>query len=110
LPIVFGAGWIGIGFLIAAMGDWQRLAQAYPSPGTFKGRRFRLRAGQVGSASYSGFVSGDDVAVRRTRSSWWRVVELQFARVPAVTVRLMPRATETLARASGGRLVIPPPA
>ena len=133
LPIFFGAfpflfvgGWVFVSWLIAKMGGWSRLAEAYRCTNAFEGSSFRCQSGGVGKASYSNIltVGGDndglylallflfrpfhpplyipwsEIAMEAKEEKAlffrYRCVILTFASAPGVTLKLKAKLLEKL--------------
>lgn len=136
--LLFVALWVGIFQLVARFGGWRELARAYPPlgiSGTGAGETFRMRSVQLRrGTNYNNCVTltagpsvlrlalpwlfawghppievpWSEIETEAGRSFFVRLVTLRCARAPSVPVRMRPRLAETLARASGGRLRLPP--
>jgi len=128
LPLFIGATWIFICLLLARLGGWSRLAEAYGALGVdVRGTRYRFRSGAFGFVSYNGplmLEAGPQglsfgilfpfrIGHPRFSVPWadlqfaprkrWLVstVELTFARCPGVTVTLPRGLAEKLATEGG---------
>lgn len=136
--VFFVALWVGIFQLVARIGGWRELAAAYPPlgiTGAGLGETFRMRSAQLRrGVNYNNcvtFTAGpsalrlslprlfalghppievpwSEIAVEAGRAFWTPIVTLRCARAPAVPVRMRRKLAETLARASGGQLRLPP--
>jgi hypothetical protein len=122
---------------IARLGGWRALARAYPPLGITSaelGETFRLRSAQLrAGVNYNrcvNFTAGpaalrlslprilafghppievpwSELRAEAGRALWTSIVTLHCARVPAIPVRLRRALAESLARASGGQLLLP---
>jgi hypothetical protein len=140
-PLGFGVFfvtlWVATFRVIARVGGWRELAEAYPPRGITAsglGERFRMRSLQLrrgvnynncvtltaGPAALQlslprlfGFghppieVPWSDVTAEAGRAFWMPIVTLRCARLPSVPVRLRRKLAEQVARASGGQLRLP---
>jgi hypothetical protein len=132
-PVFFVAMWVGVGYLLAGIGGWHALARHYAAADAVDGTRFRFRSARVGSVNYGScvsfvtslrglhistlplfraghrplFVPWADVSARPARQWLAAAVELRFARVPTVSVRVSRRLGEALVRESGGHVTLP---
>lgn len=53
-PIFFGGLWVGVCFLISALGGWSRLAVHYESQSTFRGKTWHFQSARLWLANYNG--------------------------------------------------------
>jgi hypothetical protein len=136
-PVFFVGMWLLVTFLLSAMGGWRALAQHYVASSPFSGQRFRFRSAQLGGyVNYGGcltlgagpsglylavlplfrmahpplIVPWTDITAREVRSWFLSAIELEFAKVPGVSVRLSRRLAQSLFDASGMHVVVAPAA
>ena len=133
-PVAFIGMWLGISFLLSAIGGWNRLAVQYAASPFGIEKRFRFRSAQFGGVSYSGcvifgastqglsiavlplfrighpplFIPWRDVSAREVETWLFPLVELKFARVPDVSVRIRRRLADQLFQEPGAGVVVMP--
>ena len=134
-PFFFVAMWLGVTFLLSAMGGWRKLAEHYSTSGGFTGKRFRFRSAQLGGyVNYGGcltlgsdsqglylavlpffrmahpplLIPWNDIGAREARSWFFPAIELEFTKAPAASVRLPRRLAEALFRESGTQVLVRP--
>lgn len=133
-PVAFIGMWLGICFLLSAIGGWNRLAVQYATSPFGIGKRFRFRSAQFGGVSYGScvifgastqglsiavlplfrighaplFIPWRDVSAREVKTWLFPSVELRFAKVPDVSVRIWRRLADQLFRESWAGVVVTP--
>ena len=132
-PILFIGMWVGIGYVIAAMGGWNVLAKHYPAKSDFQGELFRFKSGKLGLAGYGnclnlgagsfGFYLGtillfrsghpallipwEDITVSVKKRWLFSSAQFEFNKAPGVILTLSKQLAKKIADASGGRLKVP---
>ena len=134
-PVVFTGMWLGISFLLSAIGGWNRLALHYANSPSGIEKRFRFRSAQFGSVSYGRcvmfgtsirglsiavlplfrlghaplFIPWRDITAREVKTWLFPMVELRVAKVPDASVRIWRRLADQLFQEPGAGVVVLPP-
>lgn len=132
-PLFFAGLWLGVLYLLSAIGGWGTLARYYPAVASAEGERFRFQSAQLGWVSYNNCVNvtvspaglrlsvlapfrfghrpisvpWQGIRVELRRSWLMSVGIIRFAKEPTVPVRLRRRLLDRIASASSGQLQLP---
>lgn len=113
-PFFFAGMFIGVSYLLSAMGGWSTLANDYRTDAPFAGALLRMRSGQLGMVNYGAclnlgssaeglylstmflfrlghpplFIPWSDVEHHDTKRWFFKVTEIRFSKHPTVTVEL----------------------
>lgn len=136
-PVFFVGMWLLISFLLSTIGGWSTLADHYAAHPGVGGRRFYFRSAQLGAGvGYSAcltlgtgpaglylavlplfrmahpplLIPWSDITARETKSWFSATVELRFAQVPTVSVRISRHLADALFAASGAHILVQPAA
>jgi len=133
-PLFFAAVWTGVCWLLARIGGWHRLHQAYGDFGLMRtASRLRFRSGRLGFANYNNVLTFDvgpsgirfsvfglfrfghaafsvpwsDLRLEQRKQLLFSYVEMTFARAPGIKLRISSRLARALREAGS---VTPPSA
>lgn len=136
-PVFFVGMWLLISFILSTTGGWSTLANHYAARSGVAGRRFYFRSAQLGAGvSYGAcltlgtspaglymavvplfrmahpplLIPWPDITARETKSWFSATVELRFAKVPMVSVRISRQLADALFAASGEHILVQPAA
>ena len=126
-PFFFVGMWLLVSFLLAAISGWRTLAHLYPARGTFSGKHYFFRSGNLNGVRYGGcltlgadraglsmsvlfmfrmghppiFIPWSDVQAQAGRDWGFSVINLSCKQVPGITIRLRRKDAEALFKDAG---------
>lgn len=121
-PFFFIGMWIGVCFLLAFIGGWSRLAEAYQTQTEFVGKKWYFQSGRLGLTNYNGvltlganyyglylavfplfraghpplLIPWSDISTAEHQGWMFSYLDFTFAKAPSRRLRLLRKAGEMI--------------